>query len=204
MLLPSRAQAMANASPFKGQEGFATRAVFPSDSRIIRARSGEKAANRAANRTGSPFQLTDSIWAPVAASQMRADWSSDADITWALSGEKTTEMTLSVCPLRTAIPPPVLASQTRAVLSQDAVTSHAPSGENRQKGSERYARQVESLSRSLDPIGSLFGVGMTSLNPCSVRRKDGAIRRKVVGIRYLLDYLFACRGVPNPHGSVFR
>src|ERR1700674_1007686 len=77
----------------------------------------------------SPFQLTDSIWAPVAASQMRADWSSDADITWALSGEKTTEMTLSVCPLRTAIPPPVLASQTRAVLSQDAVTSHAPSGE---------------------------------------------------------------------------
>ena len=67
-------------------------------------------------------------------SQMRADWSSNADITWALSGEKTTEMTLSVCPLRTAIPPPVLASQTRAVLSQDAVTSHAPSGE---KAAER-------------------------------------------------------------------
>ena len=66
----------------------------------------------------------------VAASQMRAVWSSEAVTMRRPSGENAAEKTRSPWPESTASCLAVAASQTRAVLSAEAVTMRRPSGEN--------------------------------------------------------------------------
>jgi hypothetical protein len=69
------------------------------------------------------------LWVPMAASQSRTVLSYEADATVVPSGEKATDMTESLWPLRVCLWAPMAASQSRTVLSFEADATVVPSGE---------------------------------------------------------------------------